>query len=134
MYRFGSCEFDPASRSLSCRGIRVALRGKVSELLVLLLEQPGAVIPSDTLRERLWPEGFVETGNLAQQIYLLRKALAVDPLVHTRRIAHVRAQSGVLLEYRSWAFMIAFPHDTPSTSNAPGLYVKWPVPAARRLT
>lgn len=86
-YRFGRCEFDAGSRSLTCHGTQVALRGKVSELLVLLLEQPGSVIPSDTLRERLWPEGFVETGNLAQQIYLLRKALAIDPTVHVDNVA-----------------------------------------------
>ena len=55
---------------------------------------------------------------------------AVDALVHAGRIACIRAQSGVLLEYHSWGFMIAFPHATPSTSNAPGPYVKWPVPAA----
>jgi hypothetical protein len=30
--------------------------------------------------------------------------------------------------------MIAFPHDAPSTSNALALYVKWPVPAAGRLS
>ena len=44
-------------------------------------------MPSETLRERLWPEGFVETGNLAQQIYLLRKALAIDPSVHVDNVA-----------------------------------------------
>jgi DNA-binding winged helix-turn-helix (wHTH) protein/Tfp pilus assembly protein PilF len=87
LYRFGKCEFDAASRSISCRGTQVALRGKVSELLVLLLEQPGEVIPSETLRDRLWPEGFVETGNLAQQIYLLRKALTIDPTVSVDNVA-----------------------------------------------
>jgi DNA-binding winged helix-turn-helix (wHTH) protein/Tfp pilus assembly protein PilF len=88
-YRFGHCRFDASSRSLRCGQIEVTVRGKVAELLLILLERPGDVFANETLREQLWPEGFVETGNLAQQVYLLRKALAIDPTVSIENVARV---------------------------------------------
>jgi DNA-binding winged helix-turn-helix (wHTH) protein/Tfp pilus assembly protein PilF len=88
-YRFGHCRFDASSRSLRCGQIEVTVRGKVAELLLILLERPGDVFANETLREQLWPEGIVETGNLAQQAYLLRKALAIDPTVSIENVARV---------------------------------------------
>ena len=35
----------------------------------------------------MWPDGLVENGNLPQQVYLLRKALAVDPTVSIESVA-----------------------------------------------
>jgi hypothetical protein len=63
--------------------------------------------------------------------------LAVDALVCFGDAAHAGIHSipshPVLLDFRSLVFMIAFPHDTPSTSNAPCPYVKRPVPPAAAL-
>jgi len=86
-YRFGRCRFDSSSRLLCCAGKELVLRGKVAELLALLLEHPNSFVSSEELRERLWPEGFVESGNLPQHVYLLRRALAVDPTVSVENVA-----------------------------------------------
>jgi len=85
--RFGRCSFEAAAQLLVCDGREIALTAKGCELLTLLLEHPNAVVASEELRERLWPQGFVEAGNLAQQVYLLRRALAVDDSVAIENVA-----------------------------------------------
>jgi DNA-binding winged helix-turn-helix (wHTH) protein/tetratricopeptide (TPR) repeat protein len=69
--------FDREERVLRREGTTVPLAPKVAEALDVLLAVPGALVPKDALRDRLWPEGFVEDGNLTQTIYLIRRAL--DP-------------------------------------------------------
>jgi DNA-binding winged helix-turn-helix (wHTH) protein/Tfp pilus assembly protein PilF len=86
-FRFGRCTFDPDGRRLTCDGAEIALTAKGAELLAALLDHANDVVPSETLRERLWPEGFVEVGNLAQQVYLLRRALASDDSVAIENVA-----------------------------------------------
>ena len=54
------------------------LAPKVAEALGLLLAEPGALVEKNALRDALWPEGFVEDGNLTQTIYLIRRALDPD--------------------------------------------------------
>ncbi len=56
----------------------VPLAPKVAEALGLLLAEPGALVEKNALRDALWPEGFVEDGNLTQTIYLIRRALDPD--------------------------------------------------------
>jgi len=51
------------------------------ELLAVLAHAKGRVVSKEALRAALWPEGFIEDGNLTQQVYLLRHALAADPRV-----------------------------------------------------
>ena len=79
-----------------CDGHTIPLTAKSAELLAILLAEPNAIVATDLIRERLWPSGFVEPGNLPQQIYVLRRALAVDPSVaietHARRGYRLRAQ------------------------------------------
>src|SRR6185437_10171907 len=45
---------------------------------------PGRALSKDALLSRIWPEGFVEEANLAQNIYVLRKTFrsygAADPI------------------------------------------------------
>ena len=97
-HRFGRCTFDPDAKSVVCGGRAIPLTGKSAELLAILLETPNAVVANDVLRDRLWPAGFVEPGNLAQQVYVLRRALAVDPTVAietaARRGYRLRATAG----------------------------------------
>jgi DNA-binding winged helix-turn-helix (wHTH) protein/tetratricopeptide (TPR) repeat protein len=52
------------------------LSSRTFELLWYLAEHPLQVISKDQLMAALWPDSFVEEGNLTQQIFLLRKALA----------------------------------------------------------
>jgi DNA-binding winged helix-turn-helix (wHTH) protein/cytochrome c-type biogenesis protein CcmH/NrfG len=69
--------FDREERVLRRDGTTVPLPPKVAEALDALLTVPGALVGKDALRDRLWPDGFVEDGNLTQTIYLIRRAL--DP-------------------------------------------------------
>ena len=44
-----------------------------------LIERRGHVIDKEELMQRVWPDTFVEEGNLAQNIYTLRKMLGETP-------------------------------------------------------
>src|SRR5947209_7660785 len=70
--------FDRDERVLRRDGRTVPLAPKAAEALSLLLAEPGALVEKNALREALWPDGFVEDGNLTQTIYLIRRALDPD--------------------------------------------------------
>lgn len=70
--------FDRDERVLRRDGRTVPLAPKVAEALGLLLAEPGALVEKNALRDALWPDGFVEDGNLTQTIYLIRRALDPD--------------------------------------------------------
>ena len=75
---FSPFTFDRDERVLRRDGRMVPLAPKVAEALALLLAEPGALVEKNALRDALWPEGFVEDGNLTQTIYLIRRALDPD--------------------------------------------------------
>jgi DNA-binding winged helix-turn-helix (wHTH) protein/Flp pilus assembly protein TadD len=75
---FPPFSFDRDERVLRRDGRTVPLPPKAAEALALLLAQPGALVEKNALRDALWPEGFVEDGNLTQTIYLIRRALDPD--------------------------------------------------------
>jgi DNA-binding winged helix-turn-helix (wHTH) protein/Flp pilus assembly protein TadD len=74
-YEFGSFRLDIERLLLLHRSEPVPLGPKVVETLLALIEHPGEVLPKNELIERIWPEGYVEEANLAQNIYVLRKTL-----------------------------------------------------------
>ena len=74
-YRFGPFRLEKEQLMLSLGETPIALGPKVVETLLALVEQPGQVLSKAELLERVWPEGFVEEANLAQNIYVIRKAL-----------------------------------------------------------
>ncbi len=84
LYEFGPFQLDAEQLLLLHEGAPMALGPKVVETLLALIEHPGEVLAKTALLDRIWPEGFVEEANLAQNIYVLRKALkpycAVDPI------------------------------------------------------
>lgn len=75
LYEFGPFRIDTANRLLLRDGKPIALKPKVVETLLLLIENSGRVVEKDELIEKLWPDSFVEEGNLTQNIYVLRKAI-----------------------------------------------------------
>jgi len=79
-YRFGVFEVDAASGELTRAGRRVHLAPQPFRALVLLLEQPGAVVTRDELRRALWGDTtFVEFDQgLSFAIGRIRIALADD--------------------------------------------------------
>ncbi len=75
VYEFGPFHLDVERLLLVHDGEPVALGPKVVETLLALVEHPGEVLAKAMLLDRIWPEGFVEEANLAQNIYVLRKML-----------------------------------------------------------
>jgi DNA-binding winged helix-turn-helix (wHTH) protein/TolB-like protein len=59
--RFGSFDFDPATRELRRDGIPVHLQGQPAQVLALLLAHPGEVVTREALRTTIWDaETFVD--------------------------------------------------------------------------
>jgi DNA-binding winged helix-turn-helix (wHTH) protein/TolB-like protein/tetratricopeptide (TPR) repeat protein len=74
-YAFGTFHIDAVKRLLLRDGKVVPLTPKCFDLLLALVETPTEVIGKDELMKRIWPDSFVEEGNLTYNISMLRKAL-----------------------------------------------------------
>ncbi len=74
-YRFDEFEIDPVNRLLLLDGKSVPVTGKVFDVLLVFVENPGRLLEKDELIEKVWPGEFVEEGNLARNVSTLRKAL-----------------------------------------------------------
>src|ERR1035438_131505 len=75
LYRFYEFELDPSRRVLSRNQTPVLLTPKAFDVLAFLVLNPGRVVTKEELLKAIWPDSFVEEGNLAQYISALRKAL-----------------------------------------------------------
>lgn len=74
-YEFGRFRINTGDRVLLRDQEIVQLTPKVFDILLALVENSGQVISKDGLMKKVWPDTFVEDGNLTQNISLLRKAL-----------------------------------------------------------
>ncbi len=75
LYEFGSFALDGDRLLLLDRGVPLPIGPKVVETLLALVEHPGELQRKSELLARIWPEGYVDEANLAQNIYVLRKLL-----------------------------------------------------------
>jgi len=75
LYRFDEFVLNRRKRTLVRDGEPVPLLPKAFEVLSYLVMNSGRVIGKEELLKAVWPESFVEEGNLTQQISGLRKAL-----------------------------------------------------------
>ena len=75
VYEFGPFRLDAAERLLLRSGEAIALSPKVFDTLVVLVDHAGHIVEKRELIGRLWPDTFVDEGNLTRNIPLLRKAL-----------------------------------------------------------
>ncbi len=82
LYEFGRFRLDPAEHSLLRDGQPVALRPKVFDILLVLVENSGHLVEKEELLEKVWPGQFVEEGNLNKNISMLRQALGESPASH----------------------------------------------------
>jgi DNA-binding winged helix-turn-helix (wHTH) protein len=57
---FGDFEFDDLRRGLRAGGQPVRLSGQAVDVLCLLLERPGELIPREEIERRLWPDRNVD--------------------------------------------------------------------------
>ncbi|MCU1266284.1 MAG: hypothetical protein JWM21_2602 [Acidobacteria bacterium] len=78
-YEFGSFRLDTSERVLLRDLNPVPLTPKVFDILLALVERGGHIVEKDDLMKRVWPNTFVEEGNLTQNVSVLRKALGENP-------------------------------------------------------
>jgi TolB-like protein/DNA-binding winged helix-turn-helix (wHTH) protein len=76
LYEFGEFRLDTVSRRLIRDGQIVPLTAKGFDLLVVLLQSDGRILGKEELLKAVWPDTYVEEGNLTQNISILRKTLA----------------------------------------------------------
>ncbi|HUI44187.1 MAG TPA: winged helix-turn-helix domain-containing protein [Terriglobia bacterium] len=74
-YEFGPFRVDPEERLLWRGKKPVPLKPKVFETLLVLVQRGEGLVLKDDLMKSVWPDTFVEESNLAQNIFVLRKAL-----------------------------------------------------------
>ncbi len=83
----GDVSIDPEAHEVTIRGERVGLPLKEFELLTLLAENAGRVLPRETLIDRVWGHDYVgDTKTLDVHIKRLRSKVEDDPANPTRII------------------------------------------------
>jgi TolB-like protein len=75
LFHFGPFCLDAGERVLLRDGRLVPLPAKTLSTLLVLVRKNGHVVEKDVLMKEVWPDEYVEEGNLAQHIFMLRKAL-----------------------------------------------------------
>jgi TolB-like protein/lipoprotein NlpI len=75
--QFGVFELDPDAGELRKNGAKIRLQDQPFQVLQILLEQPGKVIPREELQQRIWPsDTFVDFDHgINNAIKRLREAL-----------------------------------------------------------
>ena len=74
-YEFGPYRLDIDRRLLFREDEPIALTPKALETLIVLVENAGLVIEKEELMKKVWPNSFVEEGNLTVNISMIRKCL-----------------------------------------------------------
>src|SRR5258708_7538193 len=77
-YQFGPFILDPAEHTLVRAGVLVALTPKAFDTLLTLVRRCPHTVEKEELFREVWPGTFVEDGNLAVNIFALRKALGTE--------------------------------------------------------
>ena len=79
IYEFGPYSLDSAQMLLRRAGNVVQLQPRALETLLVLVRRRGEVVSKQELMDSVWPDSFVEEGNLTQNIFLLRRELGKTP-------------------------------------------------------
>ena len=109
-YEFDSFQVDVRRSLLLHEGQPVRVTRKAFEVLLGLVRSGGRVISKNEIMRTVWPDCFVEEGNLAQNIFLLRRILGEQknehkfiitiPGVGYRFAPYVRESAGALAVHR----------------------------------
>ena len=77
MVRFATFEADLSAKELRKAGVKIKVHGQPFEVLAMLLEQPGKIVPREELKQKLWPtDTFVDFDHgVNTAIKRLREAL-----------------------------------------------------------
>ena len=74
-YEFGPFRLDTVERLLLRGNTPVTLTPKVFDILLMLVRNSGRALEKEVFMREIWPDSFVEEGNLNRNISTLRKAL-----------------------------------------------------------
>jgi Tol biopolymer transport system component/DNA-binding winged helix-turn-helix (wHTH) protein len=111
---FGPFRLDPVKRLLLRNGEAVAISPKAFDVLLTLVESGGEVVSKDDLMKRVWPDSFVEEGNLTYNISLLRRALGERANEHQYIVTvpgrGYRFVAAVCETHDGWAEAVAVGH------------------------
>jgi DNA-binding winged helix-turn-helix (wHTH) protein/TolB-like protein/Tfp pilus assembly protein PilF len=134
-FEFGPFRLDAEERVLWRDGQPVPLTAKAFETLLVLVEHRGHIVGKEELLREVWPDSFVEEGNLSFNVSLLRKALGEDAhrpqFIETvarrgyRFIADVRAVDGhevseLMVETRTRSSVVVEEETDEESSTAGG--------------
>jgi DNA-binding winged helix-turn-helix (wHTH) protein/Tol biopolymer transport system component len=75
VYEFGPFRMDPDQQVLLREGQPVPVTPKAFETLLVLVRRSREVVTKEELLNAVWPDSFIEEGNLSQNIFKLRRAL-----------------------------------------------------------
>lgn len=78
MFEFGEFLLDTKEKVLYREGKPVSITPKTFQLLAALVANHGRLVEKEELMRMVWADSFVEAGNLAFTMRLLRKALGDD--------------------------------------------------------
>ena len=77
-FAFGRFRMLPHRRELLADDAPIKLGGRAFDLLMALIETPGAVVSRDDLMARVWPGRMVGENNLQTQMLALRRAFGAE--------------------------------------------------------
>src|SRR5438105_5988090 len=82
IYEFDDFRVDTGQFLLMKDGGTIAITPTVFRILLALLERAGETVTKDDLMKFVWPDSFVEEGNLNRNVSTLRKILEEKPCDH----------------------------------------------------
>ncbi|MGA2735831.1 MAG: winged helix-turn-helix domain-containing protein [Bryobacteraceae bacterium] len=89
LYRFAAFEIDPANRVFALEGKPIAIPSRAFDLLLYMVRNTERLLTKDELMKAVWGDTIVEESNLTQSVFLLRKALSVQPSTENKLIVTV---------------------------------------------
>ncbi|MET0287923.1 MAG: winged helix-turn-helix domain-containing protein [Polyangiales bacterium] len=78
-FAFGPFLLVPERQLLLKGEVSVRIGGRALDILTALVERPGELISKSDLLARVWPDTFVEEGNLKVNVAALRRVLGEEP-------------------------------------------------------
>ena len=78
-YQAGTAEIRPDTNTIVMSGEGRYLRPLAMQVLIHLLQRPGAVVPEEVLRREIWNDPAVGADALVQCVVEIRTALDDDP-------------------------------------------------------
>ncbi len=82
IYEFDDFRVDTGQFLLIKAGHSTPITPTIFRILLILLQRAGDVVAKEQLIQSVWPDSFVEEGNLNRNISTLRKSLDEKPCDH----------------------------------------------------